>query len=176
MGFPPLFSFYLLSAKIIPNPRPSSRSQQSLSAVVIKVSCHPPDLIFLVGIPSTSEDAGNPFHLAETSPTQAGAWKGCSLNSRFFRPVVSIPHAFPGAKRSSSARLLSHLTGRMWSCTCLHFVDTPPPSEFHAVSALIVYSSSPSHSYLTPPPSRAAALTWGDRWALSNSSCILIWA
>lgn len=113
-GFPPpLFSFYLLSAKIIPNPRRSSRSQQSLSAVVIKVSCHPPDLIFLVGIPSTSEDAGNPFHLAETSPAQAGAWKGCSLNSRFFRPVVSIPHAFPGAKRSSSARLLSHLTGRM---------------------------------------------------------------
>lgn len=87
----------------------SSLSQQSVS-VSIKVSCHPPVLIFLVGIPSTSEDAGNCFCLADTSLNQAGGWKGCTLNSRFFRPVVSIPHTSPGAKRSSFLCLLSHLT------------------------------------------------------------------
>lgn len=111
MCFPTFF--YFLSAKIITNPRCASLSQQSISVVVIKVSCHPPDLIFLVSIPSTSEDIGNPFYLADTSLNQAGAWKGCTLNRRFIRPVVSIPHASPGAKHSSSTRLLSHLTGRM---------------------------------------------------------------
>lgn len=76
---------------------------QSLTVVVIKVSSHPPDLIFLVGIPSTSEDVGSSFYLADTFSTQRGAWRRHSLNSRFFRPVVSIPHASLGAKRSSSA-------------------------------------------------------------------------
>lgn len=75
---------------------------QSLT-VVIKVSSHPPDLIFLVGIPSTSEDVGSTFYLADTFSTQQGAWRRHSLNSRFFQPLVSIPHASLGAKRSSSA-------------------------------------------------------------------------
>lgn len=48
----------------------SAESQQSITVVVIKVSSHPPDLIFLVGIPSTSEDAGNSSYLADTFPTQ----------------------------------------------------------------------------------------------------------
>lgn len=68
-------------------------------------------------------DVGNRFCLADTSLNRAGAWKGCTLNSRFFRPVVSIPHAFPGAKHSSCSCLLSHLTGTMWCCTCPHFAD-----------------------------------------------------
>lgn len=48
----------------------SMQSQQSITVTVIKVSSHPPDLIFLVGIPSTPEDAGNSFYLAYTSPTR----------------------------------------------------------------------------------------------------------
>lgn len=38
-------------------------SQQSITVVVIEVISHPPDLIFLVGIPSTSEDVGSRFIL-----------------------------------------------------------------------------------------------------------------
>lgn len=145
----------------------SMQSQQSITVVAIKVSSHPPDLIFLVGIPSTSEDVGNSFHLADTSPTQQGTWKRCTLNSRFFQPVVSIPHASLGAKRSSSALLLSSLTGRMRYCTWpLSWL--PPPSSplprrgtvppLHH-STLIVHSFSPSYYALTPPPRRAPVLT-----------------
>lgn len=42
----------------------------NITVAVIKVSIHPPDLTFLVGIPSTSEDAGSTFYLVDTSPTQ----------------------------------------------------------------------------------------------------------
>lgn len=105
----------------------SIQSQQSTTVVVIKVSAHPPDLIFLVGIPSTSEDFGNSFYLADTSPTRQGTRKRCTLNSRFFQPVVSIPYASLGAKRSSSAPLLSPLTGRMRYCTWP--LSCPPPTS-----------------------------------------------
>lgn len=100
--------------------------QQSITFVVIKVSSHPPDLIFLVGIPSTSEDSGNRFYLADTSPSRWGTRKTRTLNSRFFQPVVSIPHASLEAKRSSSALLSSPLTGRMRYCTW-PLSCTPPP-------------------------------------------------
>lgn len=52
------------------NSRCLLQTQQSITVVVIKVGSHPPELIFLVGIPSTSEDAGNSFYLADTFPTQ----------------------------------------------------------------------------------------------------------
>lgn len=48
----------------------STRSKHSIIVAVIKVSSHPVDLIFLVGIPSTSEGAGSSFYLADTSFTQ----------------------------------------------------------------------------------------------------------
>lgn len=48
----------------------SMQSLQSITVAVIKVSSHPPDLIFLVGIPGTSEDVGSSFYLADTSPTR----------------------------------------------------------------------------------------------------------
>lgn len=57
-----------------------------------------------------------PFLLGRYLPDLMGTWKRRTLNSRFFQPVVSIPHASLGAKCSSSALLLS-LTGRMWYCT-----------------------------------------------------------
>lgn len=83
----------------------SAESRRSSAVAVIKVSSHPPHLIFLVGIPGTTEDVGSSFDLADTFPTQRGTWKTRTLNSRFFRPVVSIPHASLRAKRSSSALL-----------------------------------------------------------------------
>lgn len=50
-------------------PLTTMQPQQSITAA-IKVNSHPPDLIFLVGIPSSSEDAGNSFYLVDTSPIQ----------------------------------------------------------------------------------------------------------
>lgn len=156
-------------------------SQQSISVVLTKVSCHPPVLIFLVGIPGTSEDVGNPFCLADTSLNQTGAWKRCTLNSRFFRPVVSIPHASPGAKHSSSACLLSHHRNDVmlhlpsFYRSFLAFASFSLRRLFDA-STLIVDSSSPCCSYPTPPPCRASAPRWEDRRALRNSLHILMWA
>lgn len=55
-----------------------------------------------------------------------------TLNSWFFQPVVSILHASLGAKRSSSALLLSSLTGRMQNCTWpLSWLPPPSPLPCH---------------------------------------------
>lgn len=159
-----------------------SLSQQSFPDVPSKVSCHPPVLIFLVSIPSTSEDVGNRFCLADTSLNRAGAWKGCTLNSRFFRPVVSIPHASPRAKHSSCSCLLSHLTGTMWCCTCPHFADPSCLRLFFFffllrrlfdVSTIIVDSSSPSCSYPTLPRCRASGQALRNSSRISNI-CVLL--
>lgn len=106
------------------------------------------------------------FFLADTSPNQQGAWLQLPLNSRFFQPVVSIPHASLGAKCSSSAPLLSHLTGRMWYCTW-PLSQLPPRLcfivELFHQSSLIVHSLSSSQSALTPPPCGISALRKEDK-------------
>lgn len=48
------------------------KSQRSITVAVIKVSSHPPDLIFLVGILSTSETVGNRFLLGRYLPDLMG--------------------------------------------------------------------------------------------------------
>lgn len=136
----------------------SAESQQSLTVVVIKVRSHPSDLIFLVGIPSTSEDVGSTFYLADTFSTQRGTWTRHSLNSRFFQPVVSIHHASLGAKRSSSALPFkpSDRKDVMLHLASFTTLSLPLPClivEIFHRSALIVHSV--AYSTPTPPPCRA---------------------